>query len=275
MSKKSFFSLMALGFSALATAQNLSGTSSFSLVLRSDSTTRSALLTNRYPDQSGNQSVIIGSAAWDNKGQLEKCHSLLSFDYGDLPKIIKPEWITNAELILVPVILKDEELLDELTHRFTIRRVIQPWQDSLLNWEKQPVTSFEDQVMIKLNRKKKSTVINVNVTRIVKNMFHSGNYGFMMFGEDSLQSQLSYRDWFASARIENENLRPSLVITYTFPLDYGGDRTILAQSINARDRNQNIINIGLPAQVITPPTGNTPKAPAQSGGGTGQQQKGE
>lgn len=272
MSKKSFFSLLALGFTAFVNAQNLSGTSSFSLVLRSDSTTRTALLTNRYPDQSGHQSVIIGSAAWDNKGQLEKCHSLLQFDYGDLPKIIKPEWITNAELILVPVTLKDEESLEELTHRFTVRRVMHPWQDSLLNWEKQPVTSVDDQVVMKLNRRKKSSVINVNVTRIVKNMFHSGNYGFMMFGEDSLQSQLAYRDWFASARIDNENLRPSLVITYTFPLDYGGDRNILAQSIYARDRNQNIINIGLPAQVITPVTGNSPKAPVQSNG-TGQQQK--
>jgi hypothetical protein len=272
MSKKSFFSLLALGFTAFVNAQNLSCTSSFSLVLRSDSTTRTALLTNRYPDQSGHQSVIIGSAAWDNKGQLEKCHSLLQFDYGDLPKIIKPEWITNAELILVPVILKDEETLDELTHRFTVRRVIQPWQDSLLNWEKQPVTSVDDQVKMKLNRRKKSSVINVNVTRIVKNMFHSGNYGFMMFGEDSLQSQLAYRDWFASARIDNENLRPSLVITYSFPMEYRGDRSILAQSINARERNQIITEIGLPAQVITPATGNSPKAPVQSNG-TGQQQK--
>jgi len=273
MSKKSFFSLLALGFSAVVNAQNLSGTSSFSIVIRSDSTTRSTLLTNRYPDQAGNQSVIIGSAAWDNHGQLEKCHSLLSFDYGNLPKIIKPEWITNAELILIPVTLKDEETTDESAHRFTVRRINQPWQDSLVNWENQPTSSDNDQVVIKLNRRKKTTIINLNVTSMVKNMFKYGNYGFMMFGEDSLQRQLTYRDWFASARIDDKSLRPALVITYSFPLEYSGDRSILAQSINARDRNQVITNIGQPGQVIPPAVnGNTPKAPVQNGG-TGQQQK--
>lgn len=275
MSKKSFFSLLALGFSAVVNAQNLSGTSSFSLVLHSDSTTRSSLLTNRYPGQAGNNSVIIGSAAWDNQGQLEKCHSLLSFDYGELPKIIKPEWITNAELILIPVTLKDEGKTDESAYRFTVRRVIQPWQDSLVTWENQPASSDKDQVVIKLNKRKRSSVINLNVTTLVKNMFKHGNFGFIMFGEDSIHSQLAYRNWFASARIDDKSLRPALVITYSFPLEYSGDRSILAQSINARDRNQVISNMGQPGQVI-PSTvnGNTPKAPVQNGG-TEQQQKGK
>lgn len=256
-------------------AQRLSETSSFSLVLRADSTSRSAMLTNRYPEQSGSGSMIIGSAAWDNKGQLEKCHSLLLFDYGNLPRIIKPEWITNAELILVPVTLKDEEPVSETSHRFAVRRILQAWQDSLVNWDKQPAASTDDQVVIKLNRRKKNQLINLNVTSIVKNMFKHGNYGFILSGEDTLQGQEAYKDWFASARIDNENLRPALVITYSFPLEYSGDRSILAQSIHARDRNQPIISIPQGAQVITPPSGNPPKANPPAEGGGGQQQKGE
>jgi len=276
MKKQWLPALIILGFSLphIGIAQRLSGTSSFSLVLRADSSTRSALLTNRYPEQSGNQSVIIGSAAWENKGQLEKCHSLLSFDYGQLPRIIKPEWITNAELILVPVTLKDEEQMTETAHRFTVRRIIQQWEDSLVNWDKQPAASTDDQVVMKLNRKKKTQLVNVNVTSMVKNMFKHGNFGFLIFGEDSLQRQVSYKDWFASARIDNENLRPALVITYSFPLEYSGDRSILAQSIPAWDRTQPILSAPQGAQVIVPPSGNPPKANTPAEGGNGQQQKG-
>lgn len=248
-------------------AQMVRGSSSFSLILRSDSTTRTALISDKYPDQPGNQSAIIGSAGWNNESDTLRCRSLLYFDYGDLPRILKPEWITNAELVLIPVLLKDDPVPDDNRHRFIVRRVLQPWQDSLVSWNDQPLTTDNDQVITRINQRKKTGMIQLNVTTIVKNMFRYGNHGFLLSGDDSLQSGPLFKDWFASARIDNENLRPALIISYSFPLKYTGDQSILGRTISARDeQNMILINQQTPPVIITPTqTGGNNKTTQPSG----------
>lgn len=61
------------------------------ILLKADTTIKSVLISNLFVDRAGDQSPVIGAAAW-------QCRSLIAFDYGMLPVLIKPDQITNAQL---------------------------------------------------------------------------------------------------------------------------------------------------------------------------------
>jgi hypothetical protein len=247
-------SLFSLLFSTLVSAQSFSGFSDLSILLKSDNTTKSVLMSDFLENRVGDLSPIIGSAVWIDNGRQLQCRSLISFEYGMLLKMISAEQITNAQLVLIPLQVKDEMNSQEL--KLTIRRVLQPWKDSTTCWLNQPLTTNQDEVKAIFNRKKKDQPVKINVTELVKNMFRFGNNGFFICYTDSMQAGKVSSHWFTSARYEDEKSRPFLLITYLIPVQiFNNTQSIPPLPLTARDRNELMQMYIRPEPVIvSPPT---------------------
>jgi hypothetical protein len=248
---------LSIFISSAVSAQSYSGYADFSVVLKADSNSRSALLSNLLEKQPGNQSPIIGTAAWTELGRQLQCRSLLSFDYGVLPKVISADQISKAQLILVPLQINSTIDNSDIQYsKFIVQRVIEPWEDTLATWSNQPNADYINEVTKQINPKKKDKLVKIDVTDMVKNMFLHGNNGFMIKYEDSLAATASFSHWFASAKIANEDLRPLLVITLTYHLlSYASTNEIMRPlPMTARDRDLMMQNYIRPEPVIvTPP----------------------
>ncbi len=251
-------SSFAIFITSAVSAQTFSSYSDFSLVIKADSNSRSVLLTNLLETEPGNQSPIIGTAAWTDLGRQLQCRSLLSFNYGVLPNVIRAEQIIKAQLILMPLQINSSIANnDKQFSKFIVQRVLEPWQDSLANWSNQPLADMKNEVTKQINPKKKDKLVKIDVTDMVKNMFLQGNNGFMIKYEDPLAATASFSHWFASAKNENEDLRPILVITldYKLPPYISGKETIPPLPMTLRDRQEMMNNYIRPEPIIlTPPT---------------------
>lgn len=200
-------------------AQTYSGFSDRSIVLKSDTTTKSVLISNLLEDRVGDISPIIGAAAWSDHNKKLQCRSLLYFNYGILPLYIRPDQITEAKLILRPVEINTIEQASQLAAReFIVRRVVEPWEDSMTSWLTQPASNPGDETIKSISENKIGKPVRIDVTEIVKNMFRYGNNGFMISYRDSVETSSFLSQWFASARYEKEKLRPELIISWSYPL---------------------------------------------------------
>jgi hypothetical protein len=247
---------LSIFISSALTAQSYSGYADFSVVLKADSNSRSVLLSNLLETKPGNQSPIIGTAAWTDLGRQLQCRSLLCFDYGVLPQVIRAEQISKAELILVPLQINSTiDNRDKQFSKFTVQRVLEPWEDSMATWSNQPLADFKSEVTKQINPKKKDKLVKINVTDIVKKMFLLGNNGFMIKYEDSVSAVASFSHWFASAKNENEDLRPLLVITLGYHLSpYTSTKEIIPPlPMTAKDRQEMMQNYFRPEPVIITP----------------------
>ena len=252
----SFLTLLVTFFSAKVSAQSFAGYSEVSIIFKADSTAKSALVSNLLADRTGDQSPIMGAAAWLDSGKQLQCRSFLSFDYRNMPGFIKPEQITSAQLILNPLQLGNAlDNNENQLSKFTVRRVTKPWEDSLTNWLTQPTSTSEFEVTKLLSPKKRDRTVKIDVTKIVRDMFRFGNNGFMIGYKDSADKAAFLSQWFASARNENENIRPMLVISYEVQYIRSPDQNYPALPMTARDRQELIQNYVRPEPVIvTPPT---------------------
>jgi hypothetical protein len=205
----------------------------------------------------GNQSPIIGTAAWTDLGRKLQCRSLLSFDYGVLPKVIDVNKISRAELYLVPLQINSTiDNSDKQFSKFMVQRVAEQWDDSLATWSNQPLADSKGEVTKQINPKKKDKVVKINVTDMVKNMFLLGNNGFLIKYGDPLSEAASFSHWFASAKNDNEDLRPLLVITmeYHFAPNTFKNETMKPLPITASDRDKIMQNYFRPEpEAVTPP----------------------
>lgn len=248
---------LSIFISSTGSAQSFSQYSDFSIILKADSNSRSVLLSNLLETKPGNQSPIIGTAAWTDMGKQLQCRSLLSFNYGQLPNVIRAEQITKAQLILVPLQINNAgDNYDKQFSKFMVQRVLEQWNDSLATWANQPLADSKDEVTKQVNPKKKDRLVKIDVTDMVKNMFLFGNNGFLIKYEDSRAAAASFSHWFASAKNENEDLRPLLVITLGYPLQ----PTVFANELmrplpmTASDRDRMMQDYFRPEPVVvTPP----------------------
>jgi hypothetical protein len=251
---------LAIFITAAISAQTYSGYTDFSVVLKADSNSRSVLLTNLLETEPGNQSPIIGTAVWTDLGRQLQCRSLLSFNYGVLPNVIRAEQIVKAQLILMPLQINSSINNNIGNNRqfskFIVQRVLEPWEDSLATWSNQPLADIKNEVTKQINPKKKDKLVKIDVTDMVKTMFLHGNNGFMIKHEDPLTAAASFSHWFASAKNENEDLRPVLVITLGYQLPpYTFTKEIIPPiPMTLKDRQEMMQNYIRPEPVIITPT---------------------
>ena len=172
-------------------------------------------------------SPLIGTAAWVKNKKRYEVRSLLAFEYGEkqLLKRVPNAQFVKAELILHPIFMEDNEKdRDEikadkkLSTGISIRRITEPWDDTLACWADQPETSFGDEIVTVVGWKDwtryKDRPLKIDVTSQVKNMFQFGNYGFYITYTDSMPGRMKATHWIASAKYPDHYFRPELVITY-------------------------------------------------------------
>lgn len=200
-----------------ASSQTSYGYTDYSIKLESDSNTRSVLVSNVLANQPGDYSPIIGTGTWKDQNMNLEARSLLYFEYGALPLLLKPEMITSAELVLKPINPQTgkQEFVSTDMPQFFVNRIAEPWVDSLTTWVAKPaIAGFSSPAHVKY-KNKNNPEVRVDVTDIVKEMFAKGNNGFMFSQKDSVAATPALPlQWYASARNEDENLRPALVIRF-------------------------------------------------------------
>jgi len=264
----SFISLLFNMISTPLAAQSFASTLDMAVLLTSDSTAKSVLISDLLSNKPGGLSPIIGSGAWVDNGRLVQCRSLLAFNYGTLPKMIRPDMITKAQLVLMP--LRVQGQADEnqsQVQRLTVRRVLQPWEDSAVTWENQPATNKADEVRVRIQPKKKDQPLMINVTEMVRKMFRLGNNGFMLAYGDSIKTAAGSSHWFASTKYQYVNDRPLLLISYFIENGPGNKQAIAPfpdLPLTANDRKELFDMYVKPGpEIVTPPapikvTGNPP-----------------
>jgi len=185
-------------------------TATSNIVVRSDVKPKSVLLTNAVSDKVGDQSPVIGIAACDTCEKFE-CRSMLQFDLRQLPEAMqqRPDIIENAQLIIYPKF--SDNKIDPFT--FYVKRVWDPWTDSLSTWNNQPFIKTVGSVKVKVNPSR-TKPLRIDVTGMVRDMLKFGNYGFMFSVEDVTKVP-AVGEWFASPKNDDKKARPVLLINYT------------------------------------------------------------
>lgn len=215
LNKLVMIALIALADPGMTRAQALTASSNTflyeenSLLIISDSTTKSTLLCNILADRSGSQSPLIGTGVWEEKGKNVQVSSLLYFDLSSI-KEIRPEDIDKAWLLMVPI----HTSLDVFNPSFTkirIRRVSENWEDSTATWSNQPAVTSQYSYSYSLKKPDTTSYYKFNVTRLVRQMKKSGNFGFeISFNEE--ENKDAFGRLYYSPRVEDPALRPMLLI---------------------------------------------------------------
>ena len=94
---------------------------------------------------------------------------------------------------------------------FFIRRVTNDWVPTSTNWFNQPATTSQGQVSIPHTSSPFLDLINIDVTQMVRDIYISGNYGFMI----QLQSENYWNSRiFCSSTHPDVSKRPRLTIVF-------------------------------------------------------------
>jgi len=192
------------------------------IILESDSSTKSVLVSNIIEDKAGDMSPVIGAANWlDNDKEL-LCISLLEFNFNLIPVEIlnNPSLILQADLVLYPINTEFAVNDQAKTSVIYIRQVLDKWQDSSTSWNNQPNTNFENQHSATIETKNKNSPASIDVTDIVlNNIFKDTNNGFMIFYDENRNKSFAAGQLFASPKNENSAIRPQLVLYIAYQKD--------------------------------------------------------
>jgi hypothetical protein len=213
------------------------------IILESDSSTKSVLVSNIIEDKAGDMSPVIGAANWLDNGKKLLCISLLEFNFNLIPVEIlnNPSLILQADLVLYPI--NTEFAVDDQakTSVIYIRQVLDKWQDSSTSWNNQPNTNFENQHSATIETKNQNSPASIDVTDIVlNNIFKGTNNGFMIFYDENRNKSFAAGQLFASPKNENSAIRPQLVLYIAYQKDI--EFTKKASSITPIKPVDNLLN---------------------------------
>jgi hypothetical protein len=94
---------------------------------------------------------------------------------------------------------------------FYIRRVVASWDPNTTTWFNQPATTTSGQVLIPTTSSSSLDLVNIDVTQMVRDMYTTGNYGFMI----QLQNETYYNSrMFCSSSYSDVSKRPQLTINF-------------------------------------------------------------
>lgn len=163
-------------------------------------------------DQSSRIAPDLDAAAWTVNGAPTYLRGLFKFDMAAIPATAK---IVSAKLTLfsdpAPVNgnLIDANFGDNNT--LLLQRVTTSWGPSV-TWHTQPAADAATQVVIPHTTQSRLDLVDVDVSRLVKDMRQFGNHGFLI----KLQSEFQYNSrLFCSSKHANAAKHPKLVLTYT------------------------------------------------------------
>jgi len=165
-----------------------------------------------YINSNANGVNQLSIAAWTHFGAPENARAFIKFDYKDVPANAV---LISAKLSLYAIPVPGSgNFIDAHsgpTNSFTIRRITSDLNMPQINWNNQPTTTNQNQVIVPQSTSSHQDNIGIDVTNIVKDMFVSGNNGFFM----QLQNETIYNiRQYCSSYYTDADKRPKLVLQY-------------------------------------------------------------
>lgn len=170
---------------------------------------------NDYPNKNWGGSEEWSAISWTAYGTPFVVRSFIDFNFEIIPA---DAVIVNAKLSLYA---HGNDLHkmghDPLTgsNACYLQRVISEWDEYLVTWNTQPLTTEENQVMLPESVSTMQNYTDIDVTGLVQDIHNhpQESFGFML----RLIEEEGYRRmFFASSDVEDPAKRPKLEIHYTF-----------------------------------------------------------
>jgi RHS repeat-associated protein len=129
-----------------------------------------------------------------------------SFVKFTLPDIQAGDIVVNARLVLVSL------AEDKAERTVAVHRVLQPWDDSTINWNNAPLYEDAVQDLCKFTGDEQKYV-TLDITRMVKDWYQNGNNFGLMFKED--RELARYTEFLSSdCHDDFKDMRPRIDISY-------------------------------------------------------------
>ncbi len=156
------------------------------------------------------QSTEISASAWTNRGVPVVNRGLLNFmDIPDNITLIK----ASLSLYGIPSISNGNHSTSGGSNECLIQRITTEWDEKLVNWNNQPSTTTENQVVLIESVYPLEDYLDIDITSLVEDVLikKECSFGFML----KLQQEEHYRRMiFASSNHHNLSLHPKLVLIY-------------------------------------------------------------
>ena len=170
---------------------------------------KDAIIESITPDQNSGISVHFTVFSWTNGGSFNTARALIEFDLSAIPVQTK---IKSAKLSLYWVSYQN---LTEQTgeNAFSIYKITQAWNESLVTWNNQPLTSNSNAVRVQKSISINQSYTEIDVTALVQDMIDrpNENHGFMLKLDEEFPYKLVI---LASSDYSVSSKRPKLVIEY-------------------------------------------------------------
>lgn len=181
------------------------------LILQPGTEGKDAIVRSNYPYLNiGNEPDYIANA-FTAQGDFFILRGFLQFDLSVLPSNAE---ITNAKLSLYCNTESGHHQLQYGDNQCYLRRIVDNWDESTINWSNQPNATTDNQVIIPTSSSQTQDYPDIDVTQLVMEMFANPlqGYGFLL----QLVTEDTYRTMaFASGDHPNSRKWPKLEITYT------------------------------------------------------------
>jgi PKD repeat protein len=174
---------------------------------------KDAMVRSLFPYQNWGGDESLFAAAWTYDDNFGITRPVFSFDLSIIPDSSE---ILNANLSLYYDPECGHEGHSGLNEAY-LQRITSSWEENTVNWNNQPNTTTQNQVLLPASSTYNQDYIDIDVTDLVKDMVldPENSYGFLIRHVNEEQ----YRSLtFASSDHSVENLHPKLEITYQCPL---------------------------------------------------------
>ncbi|NOX46638.1 MAG: DNRLRE domain-containing protein [Chlorobi bacterium] len=174
---------------------------------------KDAMVRSLFPYQNWGTDESLFAAAWTYDDDFGITRPLFDFDLSVIPD--------SSEILQASLSLYYDPECGHEGHsgenEAYLLRVTGFWEESAVDWNNQPTTSTENQVLLPASSYYNQDYLDIDVTDLVKDMISEpdNSYGFLIRHVVEVQ----YRSLiFASSDHPNENLHPKLEITYQCPM---------------------------------------------------------
>jgi hypothetical protein len=165
-----------------------------------------------YANSSHNGVNQLSIVSWTHGGAPENARSFIKFDLSGVPSGAE---LLSAKLSLYAIPVPGSGNFTDAhfgpTNSFTIRRITSTLNMSQINWNSQPATTTENEVIVPQSSSSMQDNTDIDVTHLVRSMLTNGNNGFFM----QLQNEDIYNcRQYCSSYYSDAAKRPKLVLQY-------------------------------------------------------------
>ncbi len=200
------------------------------IVLQPDAETgKDAMIDSRLPNGFIGSGITqeLNALAWTNSSTETIERGLIEFDLLSIPSgsIINSAFLTLYNDSTSSCFNGHHSSLSG-SNQSVLKRIITNWNEDIVNWNNQPNTTTQNEVILAQSITPNQDYTNIDVTAIIQDMIDNptSSFGFLLM----LQTEQYYRCLlFASSDHPDYNRHPKLEITYTTNIGINDNKELL------------------------------------------------